>query len=75
MSEIISIGISFPKEIVSKIDTDRGDISRSRYLLRIVEQKYQEGGHRGKIHSLNKNSPDSLESRFQALQSSESVNL
>jgi hypothetical protein len=73
MSEVITIGISFPKEIVSKIDTDRGDIPRSRYLLRIVEQKYQgqEPGERTYLKS--KNSPDPLESRFRPLHSSESV--
>ena len=35
-----SVGISFPKTILTKIDLDRGDISRSLYVLRIVERVY-----------------------------------
>jgi hypothetical protein len=30
-------GVSFPKKTVETIDAERGDVSRSRYLLRIVE--------------------------------------
>jgi hypothetical protein len=33
-------GISLPKEIVKKIDAERGDIPRSKYLLRILEKIY-----------------------------------
>jgi hypothetical protein len=33
-------GISLPKELVKKIDTERGDIPRSKYLLRILERTY-----------------------------------
>jgi hypothetical protein len=29
-------GISFPVEIIKKIDEERGDVSRSRYILRLV---------------------------------------
>jgi metal-responsive CopG/Arc/MetJ family transcriptional regulator len=73
MLDKISIGISFPKEIVSKIDTERGDISRSRYLLRIVEKKLERSETEEKKYSKSKNSPDPLESRFERLQSSESM--
>jgi hypothetical protein len=34
------IGISLPKEFMQKIDVDRGDISRSKYVLRILEKQY-----------------------------------
>lgn len=33
----IPIGISLPKKIMSQIDSERGDISRSRFLLRMIE--------------------------------------
>ena len=33
-----SAGISIPTNLLSKIDKDRGDISRSRYIVRIIEQ-------------------------------------
>lgn len=36
----IAIGISLPRNILGQIDADRGDISRSRFLLRIIERVY-----------------------------------
>lgn len=33
-------GISLPNEIIQKIDDKRGDVSRSKYLLRILQQFY-----------------------------------
>jgi metal-responsive CopG/Arc/MetJ family transcriptional regulator len=38
MQKSISVGISFPKKVIEKIDEERGDISRSKYLLRILER-------------------------------------
>jgi metal-responsive CopG/Arc/MetJ family transcriptional regulator len=35
MQNYISVGISLPRKIMKKIDVERGDISRSRYLLRL----------------------------------------
>jgi hypothetical protein len=40
MHNCMAIGISLPKEIMKKIDTDRGDVPRSRYVLRILEKQY-----------------------------------
>ncbi len=34
------MGISLPQEIVSKIDIERGDVPRSRFVLRILQQFY-----------------------------------
>lgn len=31
------IGISLPEDIVEKIDTMRGDVTRSRFILRLIE--------------------------------------
>jgi metal-responsive CopG/Arc/MetJ family transcriptional regulator len=42
MQNSISFGISFPKKVIEKIDEERGDISRSKYLLRIIERVYFE---------------------------------
>ena len=39
MQESIAVGISLPKKIMSKIDSERGDISRSRFLLRLNERQ------------------------------------
>ena len=34
----IPIGISLPIELVKKIDRERHDVSRSRYILRLIEK-------------------------------------
>jgi metal-responsive CopG/Arc/MetJ family transcriptional regulator len=34
----IPIGISLPIELVKKIDQERHDVSRSRYILRLIEK-------------------------------------
>jgi hypothetical protein len=67
----IPIGISFPKEVISRIDSERGDVPRSRYILRIVETQYRSRG-REKDCSKENNSSDSPESRFESLHPSES---
>ena len=40
MKDIVPLGITLPREIVQKIDSDRGDVPRSRFLLRLVERAY-----------------------------------
>ena len=37
----IPTGLSLPVEIAQRIERDRGEISRSRYLLRIIEKFYE----------------------------------
>ena len=34
----ISVGISFPKEFLTRIDIDRGDIPRSKYIVKVLEK-------------------------------------
>lgn len=38
MNPIVSL--TFPKEMLDKIDESRGDVSRSRYVLRLIEKAY-----------------------------------
>jgi hypothetical protein len=67
MQQSIAVGISsLPKEIMSKMDSERGDVPRSRYLLRILEKLYL-----GKKSVKNSNQ-DPLDRGFASLQSSES---
>jgi hypothetical protein len=40
MQKTIGVGVSMPSNIISKIDAERGDISRSRFLLRLLERVY-----------------------------------
>lgn len=36
--KFLSTGISFPVEIISKIDKERGDIPRSKYITKLILQ-------------------------------------
>jgi hypothetical protein len=40
MRKNVSAGISLPHELMMKIDDDRGDVSRSKYILRIIQKNY-----------------------------------
>ena len=64
MKHYKATGISLPAELLKEIDSERGDISRSRYLLRLLKKQNKCDKCRNK---------DSLDSRFDTLQSSESV--
>jgi metal-responsive CopG/Arc/MetJ family transcriptional regulator len=35
-------GLSLPIELMQKIDNERGDVSRSRFVLRLIEQAYSD---------------------------------
>lgn len=35
-----SVGTSLPAEMLNQIDHERGDISRSRYIFRLLEKAY-----------------------------------
>jgi len=36
------VGISIPPQLIEKIDKDRGDIPRSIFVTRLIEQAYRE---------------------------------
>jgi hypothetical protein len=44
MRECVSAGFSIPREILLKIDRLRGDVSRSKFLLRLVEKALEDKG-------------------------------
>lgn len=71
LQDKIPIGISFPKEVISRIDNERGDVPRSRYILRIVETQHKRRS-KDKDCSKEKNNSDSLEGRIERLHPSES---
>ena len=35
------LSINLPEKVVKKIDTERGDVPRSRFILRIIEKVYR----------------------------------
>lgn len=34
------MGLSIPNELIQRIDSERGDVSRSRFLLRLIQRAY-----------------------------------
>lgn len=38
---VLTMGISLPPELVKKIDKERGDIPRSKWILRLLEEAYR----------------------------------
>jgi metal-responsive CopG/Arc/MetJ family transcriptional regulator len=42
MQRYKATGLSIPTELLYKIDAERGDVSRSHFLLRLLEKAYEE---------------------------------
>jgi hypothetical protein len=40
MQRFVPIGISLPREVLIKIDSERGDIPRSKFVMRMLEKEY-----------------------------------
>ena len=69
MQDSTGVGISLPKDLISRIDRERGDIPRSRYMLRLLQKLYLAEGARSLTD--NKSNQNSLDSRFGSPQSRE----
>ncbi len=67
MQNKIAVGISLPAKLMKKIDVERGDIPRSRYVLRMLEKQYTLKGE-------NVIEKDLLDRRLVTLQSSKLSN-
>ena len=37
----VNITLTLPEKIIDKIDKERGDVNRSKYVLRLLEKAYQ----------------------------------
>lgn len=55
----IPIGISFDKDTLEKIDSERGDVPRSIYILKVLEK----ANVTKNIEEITKNDLNSLESK------------
>jgi hypothetical protein len=66
MKRYKATGLSLPVELMKVIDENRGDIPRSRYLLRILEKSYACN------ECIKNGSQDSPDSGFATPQSGES---
>ncbi len=40
LKKVIPTGLSLPIELMRQIDSERGDIPRSRYVLRILQREH-----------------------------------
>jgi metal-responsive CopG/Arc/MetJ family transcriptional regulator len=67
MQRYNSVGISLPKNIFLKIDEERGDISRSRFIVRILEKNYSDIKT---IEIRKENKEDSVNQSYQRLNQS-----
>jgi metal-responsive CopG/Arc/MetJ family transcriptional regulator len=36
----VNITLSFPEKVIRRIDKERGDINRSKFVLRLLEKAY-----------------------------------
>jgi metal-responsive CopG/Arc/MetJ family transcriptional regulator len=54
----IAVGVSLPREIITRIDNERGDVSRSRYVLRMVQKVYKDTssgeGQKNNLHPVER---------------------
>ena len=75
MQDCIATGISFKKDLISKIDSERGDVPRSKFIQRILERYYylvQEPQKEEEEKNIKFNSPDSTTAAKQKEGSDES---
>lgn len=59
MQECIATGISFQKGLIFKIDSERGDVPRSKYIQRILERYYLLQETQKEEKNIKFDSPDS----------------
>jgi hypothetical protein len=45
----IGTGVSLSKETIKRIDKERGDVSRSQYITRLLEQAYKGGKQKSNV--------------------------
>ena len=62
MQKYSQVGISFPKDILSKMDAKCGDVSRSRYMLRLLEKVLQTDSTSGERANQSAESPNGFDS-------------
>jgi hypothetical protein len=73
MQESIPTGISFKKDLISKIDFERGDVPRSKYIQRILEKYYLIQGSQKEEKTIKFDSSDSTTAAKQKEGSDESL--
>ena len=62
MQKYSATGLSLPIEVLARIDAERGDVSRSRYILRQLEKVPQTDSTSGERANQSVESPNGSES-------------
>jgi hypothetical protein len=73
MQDYIATGISFKKGLIFKIDSERGDIPRSKFIQRILERYYLVQEPEKEEKNKKDDSPDSTTAAKQEEGSDEST--
>ena len=73
MQDKVATGISLPKKLKDKIDVDRGDISRSRYILRILKMYGSDESNKNNALNESRRKPQTHSADVNASQSSKSL--
>ena len=42
MTDCVTVSVSLPEKVIRRIDDKRGDVTRSRFLLRVLEKEFGE---------------------------------
>lgn len=41
----VNITLTFPEKVIEKIDADRHDVNRSKYVVKLIEEAYKNSTH------------------------------
>jgi hypothetical protein len=67
------VSVSVPRNLILEIDRKRGDVSRSRFFLRMIEKSYSDYLDNG-LQAVNKKSVrDTVDKRTEILKSTASL--
>jgi hypothetical protein len=62
--------VSIPRDVILEIDRRRGDVSRSRFFLRMIEKSYGDCLDNNDLHTVNKkNARDAVDERSEISES------
>jgi hypothetical protein len=66
------VSVSIPRDLILEIDRQRGDISRSRFFLRMIEKSYSDYHDNDLQKVNNKKIRDAVDQRTEILESTAS---
>lgn len=67
-----NVSVSVPRNLILEIDRRRGDVSRSRFFLRMIQKSYSDYLGNGLQEANKKNVKDTVDERTEILKSTAS---